>query len=87
MRELADRLLLPLINEAVACLHERVVADADLWMRVSIFGAGFAPFTGGPIRYARQRGVAEIVEKLRLFAERFGTRFTPHEGWQSLRNA
>jgi 3-hydroxyacyl-CoA dehydrogenase/enoyl-CoA hydratase/3-hydroxybutyryl-CoA epimerase len=85
--ELADRLLLPLINEAVACLHENVVADADLVDAGVVFGAGFAPFTGGPIRYARQRGVAEIVERLRLFAERFGTRFTPHEGWNSLRNA
>jgi 3-hydroxyacyl-CoA dehydrogenase / enoyl-CoA hydratase / 3-hydroxybutyryl-CoA epimerase len=85
--ELADRLLLPLINEAVACLHENVVADADLVDAGVVFGAGFAPFTGGPIRYARQRGVAEIVEKLSLFAARFGTRFTPHEGWKSLHNA
>jgi 3-hydroxyacyl-CoA dehydrogenase/enoyl-CoA hydratase/3-hydroxybutyryl-CoA epimerase len=85
--ELADRLLLPLINEAVACLHERVVADADLVDAGVVFGAGFAPFTGGPIRYARQRGVAEVVAKLSSFAQRFGTRFTPHEGWQNLRNA
>jgi 3-hydroxyacyl-CoA dehydrogenase / enoyl-CoA hydratase / 3-hydroxybutyryl-CoA epimerase len=85
--ELADRLLLPLINEAVACLHEGVVADADLVDAGVVFGAGFAPFTGGPIRYARQRGVAAVVKRLTLFAERFGTRFTPHDGWQSLRNA
>ena len=85
--ELADRLLLPLLNEAVACLHEGVVADADLVDAGVVFGAGFAPFTGGPIRYARRRGVAEIVKKLSLFAERFGTRFTPHEGWQNLRSA
>jgi 3-hydroxyacyl-CoA dehydrogenase/enoyl-CoA hydratase/3-hydroxybutyryl-CoA epimerase len=86
-RDLSDRLLLPLINEAVACLHEGVVADADLVDAGVVFGAGFAPFTGGPIRYARQRGVAEILEKLRLLTERFGTRFTPHEGWKNLRNA
>jgi 3-hydroxyacyl-CoA dehydrogenase/enoyl-CoA hydratase/3-hydroxybutyryl-CoA epimerase len=85
--ELADRLLLPLLNEAVACLHEGVVADADLVDAGVVFGAGFAPFTGGPLRYARRRGVAEIVEKLSRFAERFGTRFTPHEGWKQLRNA
>jgi 3-hydroxyacyl-CoA dehydrogenase/enoyl-CoA hydratase/3-hydroxybutyryl-CoA epimerase len=82
---LADRLLLPLINEAVACLHEGVVADADLLDAGMIFGAGFAPFTGGPIRYAQQRGVADVVTALRGLAERFGTRFTPHEGWQQLR--
>ncbi|HJR71107.1 MAG TPA: 3-hydroxyacyl-CoA dehydrogenase NAD-binding domain-containing protein [Gammaproteobacteria bacterium] len=81
---LADRLLLPLINEAVACLHEGVVADSDLLDAGVIFGAGFAPFTGGPIRYAQQRGVADVVAALRGLAERFGTRFTPHEGWQQL---
>jgi 3-hydroxyacyl-CoA dehydrogenase/enoyl-CoA hydratase/3-hydroxybutyryl-CoA epimerase len=78
-------LLLPLINEAVACLHEGVVADSDLLDAGVIFGAGFAPFTGGPIRYAQQRGVADVVTALRGLAERFGTRFTPHEGWQQLR--
>ena len=82
---LADRLLLPLINEAVACLQQGVVADSDLLDAGVIFGAGFAPFTGGPIRYAQQRGVAEVVATLRGLAERFGTRFTPHEGWQQLR--
>jgi 3-hydroxyacyl-CoA dehydrogenase/enoyl-CoA hydratase/3-hydroxybutyryl-CoA epimerase len=83
--DLPDRLLLPLLNEAVACLHEGVVADADLLDAGVIFGAGFAPFTGGPIRYATERGVAAIVTKLRQFAERFGTRFTPHVGWEKLR--
>ncbi len=85
--ELGDRLLLPLINEAVACLHEGVVVDADLVDAGVVFGAGFAPFTGGPIRYARQRGVDEVVAKLSSFAKRFGRRFTPHEGWQNLRSA
>ncbi|RPI61174.1 MAG: hypothetical protein EHM50_06115, partial [Lysobacterales bacterium] len=83
--ELADRLLLPLINEAVGCLHEGVVADADLLDAGVIFGAGFAPFTGGPLRYARIRGVENVVERLAELARRFGTRFTPHEGWQSFR--
>jgi 3-hydroxyacyl-CoA dehydrogenase / enoyl-CoA hydratase / 3-hydroxybutyryl-CoA epimerase len=85
--DLTDRLLLPLINEAVACLHEGVVADADLLDAGVIFGAGFAPFTGGPLRYARARGIDNVVERLTGFARRFGTRFTPHEGWQKLRKA
>jgi 3-hydroxyacyl-CoA dehydrogenase/enoyl-CoA hydratase/3-hydroxybutyryl-CoA epimerase len=82
--ELADRLLLPLINEAVACLHEGIVADADLLDAGVIFGAGFAPFTGGPMRYARARGIANVVDKLTALAQRFGTRFTPHDGWRKL---
>ncbi|HET7609129.1 MAG TPA: 3-hydroxyacyl-CoA dehydrogenase family protein, partial [Gammaproteobacteria bacterium] len=85
--DLPDRLLLPLVNEAVACLHEGVAADADLIDAGVIFGAGFAPFTGGPLRYARARGVDDVVARLTDFARRFGTRFTPHEGWQKLRES
>ena len=85
--DLPDRLLLPLINEAVACMHEGVAADADLIDAGVIFGAGFAPFTGGPLRYARARGVDDIIARLTDFARRFGTRFTPHEGWQKVRES
>ncbi|MGE8250913.1 MAG: 3-hydroxyacyl-CoA dehydrogenase family protein, partial [Stenotrophomonas bentonitica] len=49
--DLEDRLILPLLNEAVACLHDGVVADADLLDAGVIFGTGFAPFRGGPIQY------------------------------------
>jgi 3-hydroxyacyl-CoA dehydrogenase/enoyl-CoA hydratase/3-hydroxybutyryl-CoA epimerase len=81
---LADRLIMPLLNEAVACLTEGVVGDEDLLDAGVVFGTGFAPFTGGPIHYARERGIAAVVEKLAAFTEQFGTRFTPHEGWQKL---
>jgi 3-hydroxyacyl-CoA dehydrogenase/enoyl-CoA hydratase/3-hydroxybutyryl-CoA epimerase len=85
--DLTDRLLLPLVNEAVACLHEGVVADADLLDAGVIFGAGFAPFTGGPLHYARARGIHNVVARLTQLAARFGTRFTPHEGWQNVHDA
>jgi 3-hydroxyacyl-CoA dehydrogenase/enoyl-CoA hydratase/3-hydroxybutyryl-CoA epimerase len=85
--ELADRLLLPLLNEAVAVLNEGVVADADLVDAGMVFGAGFAPFRGGPLHYARQRGIADVTATLARLAERFGTRFTPHDGWRALEPA
>jgi 3-hydroxyacyl-CoA dehydrogenase/enoyl-CoA hydratase/3-hydroxybutyryl-CoA epimerase len=85
--ELVDRLLLPMINEAVACLAEGVVGDADLLDAGAVFGAGFAPFTGGPMNYARQRGIGEVADKLAMLATRYGTRFTPHAGWRKLRAA
>jgi len=81
---LADRLILPLLNEAVACLHESIVADEDLLDAGVVFGTGFAPFRGGPIRYARERGVAAVVAELESLAQRFGMRFTPHAGWRAL---
>ncbi|HEX5048694.1 MAG TPA: 3-hydroxyacyl-CoA dehydrogenase NAD-binding domain-containing protein [Gammaproteobacteria bacterium] len=82
--DLADRLLLPLINEAVACLDAKIVDDADLLDAGVVFGTGFAPFTGGPINYARQRGFAAVHARLEQLAQRFGTRFTPHPGWRTL---
>jgi 3-hydroxyacyl-CoA dehydrogenase/enoyl-CoA hydratase/3-hydroxybutyryl-CoA epimerase len=82
--DLADRLILPLVNEAVACLHDGVVADADVLDAGVIFGTGFAPFRGGPLHYARERGYDRVIERLHELAGRFGTRFTPHPGWQAL---
>jgi 3-hydroxyacyl-CoA dehydrogenase/enoyl-CoA hydratase/3-hydroxybutyryl-CoA epimerase len=76
-----------MINEAVACLDEGVVRDADLLDAGAVFGAGFAPFTGGPMNYARQRGYGDVADKLAALATRHGTRFTPHEGWRKLRAA
>jgi 3-hydroxyacyl-CoA dehydrogenase/enoyl-CoA hydratase/3-hydroxybutyryl-CoA epimerase len=82
--DMADRLILPMVNEAVACLHEGVVADADLLDAGVIFGTGFAPFRGGPLKYARDRGLAEVQQALRRLQEKYGERFRPHAGWSML---
>jgi 3-hydroxyacyl-CoA dehydrogenase/enoyl-CoA hydratase/3-hydroxybutyryl-CoA epimerase len=83
--DLQDRLLLPLINEAVAVLRERIVEDADLIDAGVIFGAGFAPFRGGPLTYARARGVDQILARLEELRSTYGERFAPDAGWQLLR--
>lgn len=85
--DLQDRLMLPMINEAVACLHEGVVSDADLLDAGVIFGTGFAPFRGGPLKYARDRGTAEIQQVLSEFSDKYGERFRPHQGWSELGDA
>jgi 3-hydroxyacyl-CoA dehydrogenase/enoyl-CoA hydratase/3-hydroxybutyryl-CoA epimerase len=82
--DICDRLMLPMVNEAVACLHEEVVADADLLDAGVIFGTGFAPFRGGPLKYARDRGVENVQQQLRRLQEKHGERFRPHEGWSQL---
>jgi 3-hydroxyacyl-CoA dehydrogenase/enoyl-CoA hydratase/3-hydroxybutyryl-CoA epimerase len=84
--DLGDRLVLAMLNEAVACLREGVVADADLLDAGVIFGTGFAPFTGGPVNYARQRGIDNVVAALRALRERYGDRFQPDAGWAALRD-
>ncbi len=80
----ADRLILPMLNACVACLREGVVAEESTVDAAMIFGAGFAPFTGGPMHYARTQGVEDIVRKLMELVRRHGPRFEPDEGWMSL---
>lgn len=81
--DLEDRLILPLLNEAVACLHDGVVADADLLDAGVIFGTGFAPFRGGPVQYIREAGADALLTRLKLLHARYGDRFAPRPGWDS----
>lgn len=83
--DITDRMILRLLNEAVACLHEKITLDADLIDAGLIFGIGFAPFRGGPLHYAKQRGVDEIVATLQRFTENYGPRFQPQPGWDLLK--
>jgi len=81
--DLIDRLILVMVNECVACLRERVVESPDLVDAAVLFGTGFAPFRGGPLNYARARGVSSVVARLKELAARYGARFAPDEGWVS----
>jgi 3-hydroxyacyl-CoA dehydrogenase/enoyl-CoA hydratase/3-hydroxybutyryl-CoA epimerase len=83
--DLQDRLVLPLLNEAVACLHDGVVDDADLLDAGVIFGTGFAPFRGGPIQYIREHGAGALVARLGELARSHGERFAPRPGWDDER--
>jgi 3-hydroxyacyl-CoA dehydrogenase/enoyl-CoA hydratase/3-hydroxybutyryl-CoA epimerase len=76
---------LSIANEAVACLREAVVSEAELVDAGIIFGSGYAPFRGGPLQDAKCRGVAQCVARLRELADRYGPRFTPDVGWDLLR--
>jgi 3-hydroxyacyl-CoA dehydrogenase/enoyl-CoA hydratase/3-hydroxybutyryl-CoA epimerase len=80
--DLQDRLMLRMINEVVACLHEKVTDSADLADAGIIFGTGFAPFRGGPLNFRDNRGVNSLYNRLIKLEERYGSRFTPHAGWQ-----
>jgi 3-hydroxyacyl-CoA dehydrogenase / enoyl-CoA hydratase / 3-hydroxybutyryl-CoA epimerase len=82
--DLEDRLILPMLNEAVACLREGVIEDADLLDAGAIFATGFAPFRGGPLQYAKERGIANVTARLEELERRYGERFRPDAGWQQL---
>lgn len=82
--EIGDRLMLRMLNEAVACWREGVVADADLLDGGVIFGSGFAPFRGGPLQYIRDAGPETLYIRLCELEQKHGSRFTPDPGWQGL---
>jgi len=73
-----------MVNEAVSCLSDGVVTDPELLDAGIIFGTGFAPFRGGPLNYARQRGLKEVTSRLEVLAASHGGRFSPHPGWSGL---
>lgn len=77
--EIANRLILRMVNEAAACLREGVVADADLLDAGMIFGTGFAPFRGGPMHYAEQFGRDQLNQLFAQLELKHGARFKADE--------
>lgn len=77
-----DRLILSMVNEAVACLREGIVADADALDAGMILGTGFAPFRGGLMHYIAEQGESLLFQRLNLLAQRYGDRFLPDAGWR-----
>ncbi len=75
--ELQKRMVLLMVNEATRCLEEKIVESADDVDFAMVMGTGFAPFRGGPLRYADAVGAKEIAEQLSQLAEKAGGHFTP----------
>ncbi|OGI49619.1 MAG: hypothetical protein A3E57_08330 [Candidatus Muproteobacteria bacterium RIFCSPHIGHO2_12_FULL_60_33] len=76
-----ERLVLRLLNEAMACLREGVVTDADAVDAGMVYGTGFAPFLGGPMSYIESLGVTGISHSLHRLLQEYGPRFNPDSGW------
>ncbi|MGO3999634.1 3-hydroxyacyl-CoA dehydrogenase NAD-binding domain-containing protein [Pseudomonas fluorescens] len=76
-KDVRDRLLFVQALETVRCVEEGVLmstADANIG---SIFGIGFAPWTGGALQFINQYGVKDFVARSQYLAEQYGERFTP----------
>ncbi len=83
--DLAERMIFRLLNEAVACLREGIVEDADLLDAGVVLGTGFAPFRGGPMHFIAGGGQARMLERLRELEAHHGRHFHPDRGWNALR--
>jgi 3-hydroxyacyl-CoA dehydrogenase/enoyl-CoA hydratase/3-hydroxybutyryl-CoA epimerase len=75
--ELQERMVFLMVNEAARCLEEQIVtdpADVDFAM---IMGVGFAPFRGGPLRYADKLGTERLVGAMDHLTDCGATQFEP----------
>ncbi|WP_141731562.1 3-hydroxyacyl-CoA dehydrogenase NAD-binding domain-containing protein [Oligoflexus tunisiensis] len=76
-QDLKDRLLFIQALETVRIYEEKVlmsVADANIG---SIFGFGFAPWSGGTLQFINSYGVRAFTMRAHELAQRYGERFTP----------
>jgi len=76
-KEIIDRTMLIMINEAAMCLEEKVVANAQYLDMAMVMGTGFPPFRGGLLRYADSIGLDNVVNALSALEEQYGIRFSP----------
>ncbi len=70
-QEIIERLVYPIVNEGARCLDEGIARrseDVDLAM---VFGTGFAPFRGGPMRYAESVGLDNVVRSLERMSQTY----------------
>lgn len=84
---IADRMVLPMVNEAARCLEEQVVRTAAELDLALIFGTGFPPFRGGLCRWADQEGLDRIIATLERLESAVGERFRPSEALRATAEA
>jgi 3-hydroxyacyl-CoA dehydrogenase/enoyl-CoA hydratase/3-hydroxybutyryl-CoA epimerase len=76
LAEARERMVLLMVNESALLLSEGL-ADAETIDLALVFGTGWAPHRGGPLRYAGERGVADVAQALAALSARHGKRFEP----------
>jgi 3-hydroxyacyl-CoA dehydrogenase/enoyl-CoA hydratase/3-hydroxybutyryl-CoA epimerase/enoyl-CoA isomerase len=59
--EIVARCMVPMVNEVVRCLEEKIVATPQEADMALLYGVGFPPFRGGACRYVDQLGAANFV--------------------------
>ncbi len=67
--EIVQRLVFSLVNEAAHILEEGIANKASDIDVVYIFGYGFPVFRGGPLNYANEFGLFNVVATMKRFAQ------------------
>lgn len=75
---LHQRLFLPMVDEAVRCLHDKIVEHPWQVDFALTYGIGFPAFRGGLLTWARQTMTpGQITQGLESLAAQYGKRFEP----------
>jgi 3-hydroxyacyl-CoA dehydrogenase/enoyl-CoA hydratase/3-hydroxybutyryl-CoA epimerase len=75
--EIVKRCMYMMLNEAARCVDEGIVRNARDGDIGAIFGIGFPPFLGGPLRYIDKIGAQSIVAQLTQWSTKYGERYEP----------
>ncbi|WP_024537954.1 3-hydroxyacyl-CoA dehydrogenase NAD-binding domain-containing protein [Comamonas badia] len=67
--EIVQRLVFSLVNEAARILEEGIANKASDIDIVYIFGYGFPVYRGGPLNYANEVGLFNVVQAMQRFAQ------------------
>lgn len=67
--EIVQRLVYALVNEAAHILEEGIANKASDIDVVYIFGYGFPVHRGGPLNYANEVGLFNVVQAMKRFAQ------------------
>ena len=71
-----NRVVLPMVNEAIRCLEEHVCTAAEVDLAV-VAGLGFPQAQGGILHYADEIGLETVLKELERLTKQFGNRFWP----------
>jgi 3-hydroxyacyl-CoA dehydrogenase / enoyl-CoA hydratase / 3-hydroxybutyryl-CoA epimerase len=78
---LHQRLFFPMVDEAVRCLHDKIVEHPWQVDFALTYGIGFPAFRGGLLTWARQTMTpGQITQELESLAVKYGKRFEPCPG-------
>lgn len=76
-QELIDRFLFVQSLDTLRCLEEGVLESVVDGNVGSIFGIGFAPWTGGALQFLNQYGLQDALNRAQALEQRYGERFAP----------
>jgi len=61
---ISDACLIPMLVEALRCLAEKVVDDAEHLDAAFVYGIGFPPFRGGLLRYFASFELLDLKQRI-----------------------